>query len=553
VVSVRARSRVVVTWIYQASSVLAMAPPDIRDEFRTTCSYYASWRPLIQAPPSFAEVAYTAPSASTSYKSPGLGSSISAPSHPQPRRLILTVNCPEALERQLVKTKEATISIPELADEASPPPWGWEIACQDRFNDLRCSVRQLIVDAARRLETEVPPWLRDSPPILAQIQAVRGLLDKPCFTVVIHEHARWATAGAAEEKPEDDASNAADLAKASSIGEGAGRLREMFGDPGVSPVGLPSLDLDGLAAFIRSGACRSVALLTGAGISTASGIPDYRGAGGLWKTLSPEVLTATAEQRVRITRDPEHAAHIDLFQENPLPLLEIKRGFVQGLAQKAWRPTAAHFFVRLLHDHGLLTRVLTQNIDGLHQDAGVPEAKVTEIHGTIRTVYCTSCGGKVSLDSFSELLQRHLKDITGQDASAPAASTLMPCPACGSAGTLRPDTVLFGEPVNQNFKPVFRDELPNVDLLIIAGTSVAVAPAGKAPSFVRENCVRLVVNDRRVGENAGLNFDPPDAARDIMAEGDIDALLIVLADKLGWRQELEAYASEMSTSSAAKL
>lgn len=516
-----------------------------RDELENSYRLYAQHR----------LVAPQWPSASKGVRVPakGAASSSAGPeaqrARPQPRRLVLSVDCPEALNRQLVKTKDATISIPELADDASPLPWGWTIAVQDRFNDLRCTVRQLISDAAQRLENEVPPWLRDSPPILAQIRAVRGLLEDPHFTIVIHEHVAWRTAGAGD----DDTGTIGDcdLATSCCVGEGAGVLREVFGDPGVRPTALPSLDLDGIAAFMLSGACRSVALLTGAGISTASGIPDYRGTGGLWATLSPEVLTATDEQQARIARDPEWAAHIGLWRDNPLPLLEVKRGFVEGLAKQAWLPTAAHFFVRLLHDHGMLTRVLTQNIDGLHQDAGVPDEKVTEIHGTIRTAQCTGCGAELHLEQFSALLSSHIKDITGQDSSAPSTSTAIPCQSCGSLGTVRPNTVLFGEPVAPGFKPVFQDELPNVDLLIIAGTSVAVAPAGKAPQHVSPSCVRLVVNDRCVGENAGLCFDPPDAARDIMAQGDIDELLVALVSKLGWLDEMAAHRSGMAVRSAA--
>uniref|UniRef100_A0A7S4SB83 Deacetylase sirtuin-type domain-containing protein n=2 Tax=Alexandrium monilatum TaxID=311494 RepID=A0A7S4SB83_9DINO len=476
---------------------------------------------------------------------------------PQPRRLILSVDSQEALDRQLVKTKDATVSIPELADEASPLPWGWTIAVQDRFRDLRCSVRQLIVDAAVRLETEVPPWLRDSPQIATQVRAIRTLLEDPKFTVVLHEHVRWPTAGAgAAEAEEDDDRGGDDSAAACSFGAGAGRLQEVFGDPGIRPAALPSLDLDGIAAFILSGSCRSVALLTGAGISTASGIPDYRGSGGLWSTLAPEVLTATPEQRARIARDPEWAASIELFKENPLPLLEVKRGFIRGLAQRLWRPTAAHFFVRLLHEHGLLTRVLTQNIDGLHQDAGVPEEKVTQIHGSIRTAKCTNCDHELPLSEFAEALRVHVRDIgaaADRDPAAPDESSPIPCPACEGRGAVRPTVVLFGEPVDPAFRPVFRDELPKADLLIVIGTSVSVAPAGKAPAQVGPSCVRLVVNDRRVGENAGLCFDPPAAARDVMAQGDIDRVFVELAAKLGWLPELAAYKGQMAARSAALL
>jgi len=481
------------------------------------------------------------------------GASASVGPRPQPRRLILKVDSPAALGRGLVKTKRATISIPELADEASPPPWGWTIAVQDRFRILRCTVLELLTNTVVRLETEVPPWMRGDPAIVAQVSALRALLDAPNFSVVIHEHVRWPTAGggAADDSSDDDE----DRGTMCSFQEGAGEVQEVFGDPGFRPSALPSLDLDGVAAFILSGACRSVALLTGAGISTASGIPDYRGSSGLWKTVKPERLTATSEQQARIARDPEWVASIELFKENPLPLLEIKRDFIRGLSKGFWRPTAAHYFVRLLHDHGLLTRVLTQNIDGLHQDAGVPEEKVTEIHGTTRAAECTGCGHAISLEEFAEIVGVHIKDIHAKQEETPRQSTPggLPCPKGCGQGILRPKTILFGEPVNPAFASVFREDLPGADLLIVAGTSVTVAPAGKAPAQVAPSCVRLVVNDRRVGENAGLCFDPPESARDIMLEGDIDTMLVELAHKLGWLSELSAYRDQMAPLSQARL
>mmetsp|Transcript_6935 Transcript_6935/g.15806 ORF Transcript_6935/g.15806 Transcript_6935/m.15806 type:complete len:521 (+) Transcript_6935:55-1617(+) len=475
---------------------------------------------------------------------------------PQPRRLLLLVNNPQVLNRRFRKSKDAWITIPELADEASPLPWGWTIAGQDRFREMNCSVQDLIRDAALNLETGVPPWMRDNPQIKAQIERVRALIDRVHdgghFTVVIHERRSWRSIAVEheEDNPVDEGS-----ALESCFERGAGAVEEVFGDPGEKPKELPSLDVSGLAHFINSGACRSIVVLSGAGLSTASGIPDYRGSGGLWKTVHDMKLTATEAERTRILAEPEWVASIELFRQNPLPFLELKRGFVQGLHRREWRPTLGHFFIKLLHDKGLLTRVLTQNVDGLHQESGLPDEVITEVHGSLRSAECTVCGRQADLGELSNLLQTHVKDLSGRSPSAPSASRPggLPCGGPGCDGTVRPRVVLFGEDLNPRFKEVFRDELPKADLLLVVGTSLAVAPAGTAPEHASAKCVRVLVNRERVGENAGLVFDAPAAQRDILLAGSIDEQFFTLAKLLGWEEALTDYAERMAPASAALL
>jgi NAD-dependent deacetylase sirtuin 2 len=131
------------------------------------------------------------------------------------------------------------------------------------------------------------------------------------------------------------------------------------------PEGMPSRDARGVAAYIRSGKCTSVAFLTGAGVSVAAGIPDFRSPGGMYATLRPELLTASERERTAMRRDPTTAVSSGLFRTNQLPYLELRRPFILGVAERRWKPTLAHWFARVCHDTGLLTRVFTQNIDGM--------------------------------------------------------------------------------------------------------------------------------------------------------------------------------------------
>ena len=120
--------------------------------------------------------------------------------------------------------------------------------------------------------------------------------------------------------------------------------------------------MDRLAAAILSGHVRKIAFLSGAGISTASGIPDFRSAGGMYDTLRPELITATPLQRKMMKDDPTLVVTYSLFVENQFPYLEVRRPFILGTAEKRWKATLSHFFMKVVDEKGLLTRVYTQNI-----------------------------------------------------------------------------------------------------------------------------------------------------------------------------------------------
>ena len=203
-----------------------------------------------------------------------------------------------------------------------------------------------------------------------------------------------------------------------------------------------------------------IVLLTGAGISTDSGIPDYRGPGGLWR------------------RDPEAEKLVtyEYYMSDP----DIRRRSWQmrrEIHRLNPRPNAAHLAIAELDRSGVPVRVITQNVDGLHQAAGLPPAKVLELHGTTRSVMCTGCGARTATD---EILAR-VDD--GEDDPA--------CRDCG--GILKTATVMFGESLD----PEVLDEAAAIaracDLMFAVGTSLQVYPAAGLAAIAADSGAQLVI------------------------------------------------------------
>lgn len=207
----------------------------------------------------------------------------------------------------------------------------------------------------------------------------------------------------------------------------------------------------GCADRIRN-ARRSVAL-TGAGISTAAGIPDFRG---------PEGLYTTGRY------DPQATFEIEGFLRDPAPFFRFTRD-VLGLVADL-QPTFTHRFLAGLEAAGTLQTVITQNIDHLHQRAG--SRSVIAVHGGYWTSHCLACRDRFSLDELLELLGRS------------------PVPHCHCGGVVKPDVVLFGEPVYAMEEAVAA--VAEADLLLVLGSSLAVYPAAWLPESA--DCPVVVVN-----------------------------------------------------------
>ena len=144
-------------------------------------------------------------------------------------------------------------------------------------------------------------------------------------------------------------------------------------------------DLASVARFILSADCKSIAILTGAGVSVAAGIPDFRSPGGLYDTLKPELITATPQQQRAMMQDAMSVVYKDMFFANSFPYLEVRRPFILGTREHKWKATLSHHFFEMLHTQtNKLTRLYTQNIDGLDfQCKQLPSDKIVPVHGSI--------------------------------------------------------------------------------------------------------------------------------------------------------------------------
>ncbi|MER6217252.1 MULTISPECIES: SIR2 family NAD-dependent protein deacylase [unclassified Streptomyces] len=203
-----------------------------------------------------------------------------------------------------------------------------------------------------------------------------------------------------------------------------------------------------------------VAVFSGAGISTDSGIPDYRGPQGLWRR-DPE-----AEKLV--TYGP-YMADPDIRRRSWLMRAEM--------AALAPRPNAAHTAVAELERSGTPVRVITQNVDGLHQLAGMPARKVFELHGTARAVVCTRCRARSGMD---EALARVAAGEPDPD-----------CPSCG--GILKAATVMFGEALDPEVLAQAVAVAKGCQVFIAVGTTLQVQPAASLAGMAAEAGARLII------------------------------------------------------------
>ena len=216
-------------------------------------------------------------------------------------------------------------------------------------------------------------------------------------------------------------------------------------------------------------------VFTGAGISTESGISDYRSKGGLWDRFKP--------------------IYFDEFMSSEKARMEYWRRKCELYEQlDNAAPNAAHNALTELNQKGFLDLVITQNIDGLHQKAGLPDDKVIELHGNTTRVRCMSCDAVVPLDETLDRIKNGEK-----------------APNCTCGGYLKPDTISFGQSLRKNDLNRAMAASQNCDVLLAIGSTMIVYPASMMPDIAKKKGSFLAI--------VNLSETPYDSICDLLIKG----------------------------------
>lgn len=205
---------------------------------------------------------------------------------------------------------------------------------------------------------------------------------------------------------------------------------------------------------------KKVVVFTGAGFSTESNIPDFRGTNGIWTKFDPDELNLPNFMRSEEIRAKYWQVH-KLFWE----------------AVKDAQPNTGHYAVTALHKMGKLDCIITQNTDGLHQKSGTPDEKVLELHGTMHWVDCLSCHKRYPRD------YAHQKMLNGE--------AVPRCDAC--KGILKPATVAYGQSMPERETREAEERSSGCDLFIAAGSSLVVYPAAQMPQIAKQSGAKLII------------------------------------------------------------
>ena len=213
---------------------------------------------------------------------------------------------------------------------------------------------------------------------------------------------------------------------------------------------------------------KKIVIFTGAGISTESGIPDFRGPQGVWQTNTPIYFQ-------------------DFVSSEEVRRKSWKRKFSgQDIIRKA-KPNIGHFAVAKIIGAHQSAYLITQNVDNLHQDAGVPDDKITEIHGNASYASCLDCGTRYELPPIKKAF---------------LADGVIPyCDSC--EGMVKTATISFGQPMPEEEMQIAQSKTIECDLFITIGTSLVVFPAAGFPKLAKDIGANLIIIN-----NEPTDFDP---------------------------------------------
>lgn len=207
--------------------------------------------------------------------------------------------------------------------------------------------------------------------------------------------------------------------------------------------------------------CKRAVVFTGAGISTESGIPDFRSPGGLWTKYKPIYFD-------------------DFMRSEDMRREAWRRKFAMENVLDRALPNRGHLAVAQLVQRGLVSHVITQNIDNLHQNSGVPDEQVIELHGNNSYARCLSCHARYEIDPIREAFSRD--------------ETLPLCDQCG--GIIKTAVISFGQAMPENEMRRAQEATLACDLFLSIGSSLVVYPAAGFPAMAKQNGAKLVILNR---------------------------------------------------------
>ena len=235
---------------------------------------------------------------------------------------------------------------------------------------------------------------------------------------------------------------------------------------------------------------KKLVVFSGAGISTESGIPDFRSPGGIWERFDPDDFTYQ-----KFVADPE-------ARRKQWQLLG------EGHLTTEAKPNLAHYAIAELDEMGRLDCVITQNVDNLHQKAGVPADKVFELHGNMQRAVCLNCG---QLYSFEQIKLR----LDGGE-------EIPDCEVCH--GMLKPNAVLFGEQLPYEVLTEASSRASSCDLFIVVGSTLVVYPAAYMPVYAVQAGARLVI--------INLSSTPMDREADVLINAKAGEAMSRIVDRV---------------------
>ena len=252
---------------------------------------------------------------------------------------------------------------------------------------------------------------------------------------------------------------------------------------------------------------KKIMFITGAGISTAAGIPDFR---------SKEGCFAQVQKKYGLSY-PEELFQLSSFKSNPYPFYDFCKGFNIDNC----KPTKTHLFMGYLCSKNMVKKIYTQNVDGLELKAGVPEDKMVFAHGKITEAGCPTCQKGYDINILRD--EYVMKD------------KIMYCTICKTP--IKPKVIFYGEclPISFLIQFIF---IFGCDLAFIMGSSLKVSPFNQLPGKLPSDSWRIFVNKERVDNN--FNFDNS-YSKDLFLEGYTDEIIEKLVKDIGWENDFNNY------------